>query len=305
MAFYINNKDWKKVIDYAQASYDEFKSEVGGFMIATKDKDGDYIISDPEILQQEVTGGTTEMDKAAVADYYVKACMEHGKDVRFVWWHSHANMSAFWSGTDTSTMKEYESGDWSAFLVVNIRGEYKFRVCVWNPISAHEDTELTILGAKARTVPKTIVTQVKKLCEKPVYTPTKWTGYGYGTILSKPGVSTNGHNRHQLALDNAAAVADYEAGWGPVNDKTADPLHDSTVEILTEWNGMYTEGTFTFKEWLKEVKKWNVVLKRKQASFLVKELTENELHLNAGFYTSYNAEDFIDYGEEYESDIKV
>ena len=105
MAFYIDNKDWKKVIDYAQASYDEFKSEIGGFMVAEIDKDGDYIISKPEILEQTVTGGTTEMDKVAVADYYVKACMEHGKDVRFIWWHSHADMGAFWSGTDTSTKK--------------------------------------------------------------------------------------------------------------------------------------------------------------------------------------------------------
>lgn len=303
MAFYIDNKDWKKVIDYAQASYNEFKSEIGGFMVAKIDKDGDYIISKPEILKQTVTGGTTEMDKVAVADYYVKVCMEHGKDVRFIWWHSHADMGAFWSGTDTTTMKEYSSGDWSAFLVVNIRGEYKFRVCVWNPISAHEDTELTVLNGKTRTIPKTITAQVKKLCEKPEYKPTKWTGYNYRTV-ARNGNSLSTVQQYNLydpdpmgIVTNHCAVVDTE--------KDDNPLHRSTTEIVTEWNDLYTEGAFTFKEWLKEVKRWNAVLKRKQASFLVKELTENELHLNAGFYTGYNAEDFIDYGEEHEPNIKV
>jgi len=54
MEFYITQKDWKKVLDYAQASYDEFKSEIGGFLVAMKDKDGDIILSEPEILEQDV-----------------------------------------------------------------------------------------------------------------------------------------------------------------------------------------------------------------------------------------------------------
>ena len=107
MVFNISQKDWKKVIDYAQEAYNKFKSEIGGFMIAEKDKNGDIIISNPEILEQEVTGSTTIMDRMAIADYYVKSAQKHGTDIRFIWWHSHANMGAFWSGTDTTTMKEY------------------------------------------------------------------------------------------------------------------------------------------------------------------------------------------------------
>ena len=33
MDFYISQKDWKRVLDYAQASYDKFQAEVGGFLI--------------------------------------------------------------------------------------------------------------------------------------------------------------------------------------------------------------------------------------------------------------------------------
>ena len=301
MEFYITQKDWKKVLDYAQASYDEFKSEIGGFLVAIKDKDGDIILSEPEILEQDVTGGTTEMEKAAVADYYVKTAMKHGKDVRFVWWHSHANMSAFWSGTDTNTMKEYANDDWSAFLVVNIRGDYKFRVCVWNPIKAHEDTELKVIDAKTRSIPKAIKDSVSKLCNKPV---TAITNYKYG----KKGTQTSIYDKDDWEKDSYAYNYygyNYQANHGHKHGFSGDKMFDSTLDILNEWNELYTEGEFTFKEWLKEVKSWNKLLKRKKTTFSIKEFTANELQLNSGFYSGYNPTDFIDYEEENEQNIKV
>tara|TARA_R110000787_G_scaffold3780_1_gene14573 strand:+ start:1243 stop:2142 length:900 start_codon:yes stop_codon:yes gene_type:complete len=299
MEFYITQKDWKKVIDYAQASYDEFKSEIGGFLIATKDKDGDIILSTPEILEQEVTGGTTEMEKAAIADYYVKSAMKYGKDVRFVWWHSHANMSAFWSGTDTNTMKEYKNDDWSAFLVVNIRGEYKFRVCIWNPITAHEDIELHILDSKPKTVPKSIKDSVSKLCNKPVTVMTNYMKNGKQTSIYDKDEWDRDSYIHNYYGNNYKSHFDRKQGF------SGDKMYDSSLEILGEWNDLYTEGQFTFKEWLKEVKNWNKILKLKQSTFSIKEYTENELQVNSGFYGGYNPTSFIDYGEGNEQNIKV
>ena len=293
MDFYISQKAWKRVLDYAQASYDKFQAEVGGFLIATKDKDNDIILSHPEILEQTVTSGTTEMDKAAIADYYVKSAMKHGNDVRFVWWHSHANMGAFWSGTDTSTMEDYSSGDWSAFLVVNIRGEYKFRICVWNPIEAHEDTELKVIDGKMRSVPKTIVKQVEELCSKPaVVKRATYTGVAKG---------------RQTSLTMADYIDDYQNGsygygymkpgssFGYKQGFTGTSLYDSTLTFLDELCALYTDGEFNFKEWLKEVKNWNKILKRKKATFTITEVTENDLHLKCGFYTGTSPADFIDY----------
>ena len=281
MEFFISQKDWKRVLDYAQASYDSYQAEVGGFLIATKDKDNDIILSHPEILEQTVTGGSTEMEKAAIADYYVKSAMKHGNDVRFVWWHSHANMGAFWSGTDTSTMKDYSNGDWSAFLVVNIRGEYKFRVCVWNPIQAHEDTTLNILGGKMRSVPKTIVNQVSKLCSKPAVT----------TYVPKKGTQTSLYNRDDFGGYNYG----YGSTFGFQSGYTGTVLYDATLQMIDELCNLYTDGEFTFKEWLKEVKNWNRILKRKKATFSINEVTENDLHLKCGFYTGTSPTSFIDY----------
>jgi hypothetical protein len=77
-------------------------------------------------------------------------------------------MGAFWSGTDTKTMTEYSSGDWSMFLVVNVRGEYKFRVQIWQPIEAGEDIELEILNGPDSTIPKEITEEVNQRCSEEI-----------------------------------------------------------------------------------------------------------------------------------------
>ena len=97
----------------------------------------------------------------------------------------------------------------------------------------------------------------------------------------------------------------YQANLGHKPGFSGNKMFDATIDILTEWNELYTEGEFTFKEWLKEVKNWNKLLKQKKANFSIKELTDNELHLNAGYYSGYNPMDIIDYGEENEQNIKV
>jgi len=304
--FYITKQAWKKVIDYAQASYDKFSAEIGGFMIMKKDKDGDYIISEPEILKQVVTGGTTEMDKEEVSDYYIKAAEKHGNDIRFIWWHSHANMKAFWSGTDTSTMEEYKGSDWAAFLVVNIKGEHKFSVKMWNPIDVLEDVELNILGMK--TVPKSITNEVEKLCSKPKITASVHRGYG-------------GYNGNQLPLYNGvsgwsiedqAELEAYNGSYGLHKEPNTDNLSFKDKVLLKEMidniddvNEYYSDGKIEYKNWLKTVKSFNKVLKGKNVSFDMKELTKNELDSHVGEYTMYDSENFVNYGGNNESNIKV
>lgn len=294
MEFYISQKDWKKVIYYAQASYNKFSAEIGGFMIVKKNEEGDYIISEPEILEQEVTGGTTEMTREAVADYYVKAAMKHGNNVRFLWWHSHANMAAFWSGTDTNTMKEYKSGDWSAFLVVNIRGEYKFRICVWNPIQAHEDIEINILGQKEASVPKYIKDSVNKLCKEP---STSIVNISKGKQTSLYTRNNNNYNYHygsynMFSNDDARDIYSYNHSF------ESDHLYNSTLNIVNELVDLYVEGDFTYEEWLKEIKMWNKTLKKKKASFDIKELTMNELQQKSTIYTGYDANNLLNLKED-------
>jgi len=164
--YYISKKDYDKIIHYAQASYDISKSEIGGMSICYQDEDGDWVVTDPVILKQKVTGGTCDLDKDALADYYCKAQKKHGKkEFRFCWWHSHHTMGVFWSSTDIKGINEYSDGDMSFALVVNLKRENKFRISMWKPVTMHLDTELQIMEQKGNGVPKKITDEVEKLCE--------------------------------------------------------------------------------------------------------------------------------------------
>jgi len=171
--FYIHEKYWRKLLDYCNAAYNEFKSEITGYMILSKDKEGDWEMKDPIILKQEVSSGSCEIDREASASYFVDAFNKYGENVRFVWWHTHGNMGAFWSSTDTQNMEDQCNNGWAASLVINIRGEYKFRVNFHDPIKAHSDIDITIVEKKAKKISKKIVDEVKDKCSKPVYNYTR------------------------------------------------------------------------------------------------------------------------------------
>ena len=72
MEISISKKNWDKIIDYAKAAYNKFSAEIGGMAVCYKDKDDDWIIDDPIILKQEVSGGNCVLDKEELAKYYTK-----------------------------------------------------------------------------------------------------------------------------------------------------------------------------------------------------------------------------------------
>jgi len=167
----IEQKDWDKIINYARCASDKWDTEIGGMAVTIQDDDGDWVIKDPVIMKQEVSAALCELDKTELAAYYSKMAMKYKKkNMRFCWWHSHAKMSAFWSGTDTNTIDEYEDGDLSFALVVNVKEEYKCRVSVWKPFTIHEDVELQIITDIDKAIwkiPKKIQREVTEACTQP------------------------------------------------------------------------------------------------------------------------------------------
>lgn len=167
--FYITQKSWDKILGYAEEAYSTEKSEIGGMSVMVEDEDGDWKLEQPVILKQEISGGNTVLEKAALSVYYSAMGKKMGKkNFRFCWWHSHHTMAAFWSGTDITAIDEFNEGDFSFALVVNLKGEYKFRVSVWNPVEAHQDVDLEIIEVKHRCTKK-MKEEVKELCSKPTY----------------------------------------------------------------------------------------------------------------------------------------
>ena len=180
---HIKNKVWNKIINYAQASYDEYDSEIGGMLVAIKNKDNNWELKDVVILKQTISSGNCVLDKEELAKYYSKTGMKYSKECfRFVWWHSHHTMGAFWSTTDLKAIEESSDGDFGFALVINLRGEYKFRVSIWQPYPMYKDVDLTF-ESDQKAIPVSILKEVKALCSK----PTAMTTYNYNN-------TRNGYN---------------------------------------------------------------------------------------------------------------
>jgi proteasome lid subunit RPN8/RPN11 len=166
----INRKNLNKILHYAQAAYDEYKAEIGGMAVCVKGDDNEWTIENPIILKQEITGTNCTLDQVELANYYADTAANKkykNKDWRFLWWHSHHMMSAFWSGTDLNAIEEFNEGDLSFALVVNLKGEYLVRASAWM-LGIHQDMDLDILETTAK-IPEKVMTEVDEKCSTRTY----------------------------------------------------------------------------------------------------------------------------------------
>jgi len=276
--FYISEKNWNKILGYAEEAYETQKSEIGGMSVMVKDKDNDWELQHPVILQQEISAGNTILDKDALAIYYTKAAKKMGKhDFRFCWWHSHHTMKAFWSPTDITAIEEYDDGDFSFALVVNLKGEYKFRVSVWQPVQAHEDVELDIV--RSSRCNKNMSKEVENLCSKHSYSYS-WkksgvnkTGYGY---RSKDQIVDPAQER--LPFRTSYNTQYTQSEIDNYNRSYQNKLmFQEIVEEIDDINSEAMEGTMDYKEYTNKVNILNERLKKEHSCYEVTLIPENKL----------------------------
>ena len=248
MKVYILKDSWDKIINYAKAAYHGEKAEIGGMSVVTQDKDGDWWIEDPQIMNQEIGATTCDLDKEDLAKYYTQMAVKY-KDTnfRFCWWHSHHTMGAFWSGTDLSSIDEYGEGesDLSFALVVNLKEEYKCRISVWKPLEVHQDVELEIVGKEDVEIPLEIVTEVKAKCRKrslSSYTTgiTKLPSQGEQLTMHSWYNSRGMASNYKLLEDDCMGInptqqesANFEAKWEYAMGKIAEYIRQVTTG---SWN---------------------------------------------------------------------
>lgn len=98
--------------------------EVSGLGVI-RNVDGNLVVVDAVLLEQECSSSSTDLDEKAVAKVMYEMRNVNG-DLNF-WWHSHANMGVFWSGTDDTTIKEIGNNGYCLASVFNKAGEIKTR----------------------------------------------------------------------------------------------------------------------------------------------------------------------------------
>lgn len=94
-------------------------------------------IVDAWMVKQKNSGGDTEMD----GDHLAKL-MYNKRDVPGTWsfwWHSHANMSTFWSYTDKDQIAKIANNGLCIATVFNTRGETRTCVASSSPFPFHVD----------------------------------------------------------------------------------------------------------------------------------------------------------------------
>lgn len=96
--------------------------EVSGFGKVIRDGT-QFRVVDTHLVKQECSMGGTHLDAQALnaLDYEMR---DLPGDFNF-WWHSHHSMSAFFSHTDNTTIREIGANGWVLAVVFNRFGEYQ------------------------------------------------------------------------------------------------------------------------------------------------------------------------------------
>ena len=120
------------------------------------------------LLKQKSSGSSTDLDMDAVSDFLVEMVDKgDGAENLKLWWHSHGNMGAFWSGTDDKTIEGFDN-EWMVSLVMNRKDEYKCRLDVYDPV--HLVVENAELCISAPSPSEMLMEAVKKEVEEKVKT---------------------------------------------------------------------------------------------------------------------------------------
>lgn len=97
--------------------------EISGLGKVIRQEDGSFLVNEVMLLDQQNTGGSTEIDAQSVAKAMFVLKDTPGS-LNF-WWHSHVNFDVFWSRTDTDTIQELSQHGWFLASVFNKRFEQK------------------------------------------------------------------------------------------------------------------------------------------------------------------------------------
>lgn len=271
MKIAIRRSNWNTLLAYCKSAYKQFKTEIGGMAVCVNR--GEYWeICNPVILKQRVTASNTHLDKKALAKYYTEAHGEWSKeDYRFLWWHTHPNFGATWSGTDLATIQECKDSDLSFSIVLNMKEEYQLTASIWKPFEAHVDFELNFIEDTHPDVDQ----EVKDLCEEEQLCLKNGWGHTIndGYTHRQQSQAWGQYNRYNYQThmfkddDIKAKLAELDETVDVTSDD-ADALewiHDNLDEAMI----LYTQLTWTEKDLKSFINKVNKLSKANNFPFKI------------------------------------
>lgn len=139
----------RNILNRMQAYVDLCDKEISGLGTVVYDpKFQGYVVKRVMLLEQEVSGTSTDLDDQAVAQAIFEYREYEGKEEIAFWWHSHVNMNTFWSTTDHETMDSIGKNGLCVAVVLNKKREKRGAIVMAPknfPAVKFDDVEITIL----------------------------------------------------------------------------------------------------------------------------------------------------------------
>ena len=143
---YIPPEVYAQIMAYVNATRNEEISGVGTVRVVNPNV---LIVEQIFLVDQDCSASETDLDPEALGEF-LGDFMTNGGDPEALklWWHSHAWMDTFWSGTDDQTIaKEFSYTGWLLSLVFNKRGDLLGRLDTFQPV------RLTVDSLTVRVLP--------------------------------------------------------------------------------------------------------------------------------------------------------
>lgn len=155
------------------------ENEISGLGTIEKKDNQTLLITNIYLFKQNSGYVSTDLDKKEVCKF-VEDEFKKGHNVNLikVWWHSHANMNCFWSGTDINCIEDFgQSSNFLISLVVNHKLEMLSRIDIFDPIRATLDNLQVTIDLENEKIKEKIQQEIKEKVKKPFYNNWKQLGF--------------------------------------------------------------------------------------------------------------------------------
>ena len=183
--------------------------------------DGIPRITDAFLCEQKNSGASTEMDAEDILKAMTMAENLPG-EMRW-WWHSHADMGVFWSGTDLDTIYDLGHAGWCFSTVFNKKGETRSAFFGMVPVHSFADEIRLIINEpvaeeEKASWDKEYDEKAKPIHRYPMYPSTIGT---YPLSAERDDVETDQYgNRWRWSQDHGWTHAGtVDRGYGHKDDK--------------------------------------------------------------------------------------
>ena len=156
-------RSYRKLLAYV----DLVDDEVSGFADVTFDKDKmAFVMGEVYLMEQEVSGARTDIEEKDVSDFNRQMIKKGIRQLPRIWWHSHADMGAFWSSTDDDTLEKFKNNSFTIGLETNHDHEFICSIMLWKPFKLRINNVPVKVMFDYERIPQYLKDEVEKKVKK-------------------------------------------------------------------------------------------------------------------------------------------